>query len=505
MTNANAQKRYLIAAALFAGAAAICAQVPWQLDPTFRTQINTENVNSLALLPNGQILISGRINYTNSPLDDNWSTMRLNADGSRDDSFPPWPLSAGGGGKIVPWNDKFYIRSVSMVRALNNGLRDAQFTMANDQFFDVLQLEDFFVYPDGSLVIVGGFDLHYPDHDGVYNMVWVTNTGAIDLSRPPRKGNGDVTMIQPQTDGKFILSGGITYWEGEPTGNTFRVDADGTLDPTFQAAITWGLVLSATVLDDGRILASGLFKTEFSSPDSLHFVRLMPNGSLDPTFNNDMEVVQPPWGPPLWPNMPISWGQFTFVRHKRLPDGRIVLFGQYQTIDGHLKRGLGLLDEDGYWLEDPFGSAGCGEYAYSGGTGAIDFIYNNVVGLLEAPDGYIFIWGAYKGYDDGTTNDPTQAFVSRLYGLNVGVREHEQLRMRVYPNPASATTTMELEQVPHGAVVLLRDALGREVLRQRVSDHYTTLQLQTLADGIYSMQLVVGDTLMANPKIVVQH
>ncbi len=87
-----------VAAFLF-GAATACAQVPWQLDPTFRTEIVTENVNSLAILPNGQLLISGRINYTPSPLANNWSTMRLNADGSQDETFHQWPQSSGGGAR----------------------------------------------------------------------------------------------------------------------------------------------------------------------------------------------------------------------------------------------------------------------------------------------------------------------------------------------------------------------------------------------------------------------
>jgi len=481
-------KRTTTVAALLFWAATACTQVPWQLDPTFRTEIVTENVNSLAILANGQLLISGRINYTNIPGANNWSTMRLNADGSRDETFPPPPQSSGGGGKIVPWQDRFYIKSTGILRALSNGLRDMQFNMQNDQYITTLQLEDFHVYPDGSLLIVGGFDLSYPEYDGVYNLVWVTSTGAIDLSRPPRKGNGDVTMIQAQPDGKFILSGGITFWEGQPTGGwTFRVHADGTLDNTFQAAIKWGLVYSATVLDDGRILCSGLFKTEFSSPDSIHFVRLMPDGSIDPSFNNNMEVVRQPWGPPLWPNMPISWGQFTIVLHQVLSDGRIAILGSYQTIDGHLKRGIGLLDPDGNWLEAPFGSAGCGQYAYSGGTGTIDYIYNDVTGLLEAPDGYIYIWGAYKGYDDGTTNDPTQAFVTRLYGLDVGVREQEQLQLEVFPNPSMGQFTIQLDRFSGSDEMEVRDALGRTVLQQHFTCTSMVLDLSQQADGLYTI------------------
>lgn len=483
-----ASMRAATVAALLVGAATACAQVPWQLDPSFRTQIITENVNSLAILPNGQLLVSGRINYTNFPGADNWSTMRLNADGSRDETFPQWPQSSGGGGKIVPWQDRFYIKSVTMVRALSNGLRDPQFDLLNNPYFVALQLEDFHVYPDGSLVVVGDFALSHPQYNGYYNMVWITPTGAIDASRPPRAGNANIVHINQQPDGKFILSGNCALWEGNPISRTFRVHADGTLDTSFQCAFGWGQMFSTTILPDGRILGSGLFKTSFSSTDSLHFVRMMPDGSLDPTFNNDMQVVQPTWGPPLWMNpIPVPWGQFTFVSHQVLSDGRIVVLGQYQWIDGHLKRGIGLLDQDGYWLEEPFGSAGCGQYAYFTNSPWADFIYGMVTGLLEAPDGYIYIWGAYKGYDDGTTNDSTQAFVTRLYGLDVGVREQEQLQLDVFPNPSMGQFIIQLDRFSGSDEMEVRDALGRTVLQQHLTSTSMVLDLSQQAEGLYTI------------------
>jgi uncharacterized delta-60 repeat protein len=496
--------RIATGAALLVGAATACAQLPWQLDPTFRTEIVTENVNSLAILPNGQLLISGRINFTQSPLADNWSTMRLNADGSRDELFPQWPLSSAGGGKIIPWQDRFYIKSGSMVRALSNGLNDAQFNMIDAQYVVALQLEDFHVYPDGSLVVVGDFALSHPQYTGYYNVVWITATGAFDPNRPPRAGNANIVHINQQPDGKFILSGSCNYWEGTPTAPTFRVHPDGSLDTSFQCPFGWGEMKSTTVLPDGRILASGLFKTSFSSTDSLHFVRMMPDGSIDPTFNNDMEVIRQTWGPPLWPNMPINWGQFTIVLHQVLSDGRIAILGSYQTIDGHLKRGIGLLDPDGNWLEEPLGSAGCGQFPYSAGTGDIDYLYNDVTGLFEAPDGYIYIWGAYKGYDDGTTNDPAQAFVTRLYGLNVGMAERERILFTLYPNPASTQLTVQFEQMPQQAEWVLRDALGRVVLRERVATYQHTLGLHGLGSGVYLLELWSKGQRVGCERVVVE-
>jgi len=240
-----------------------------------------------------------------------------------------------------------------------------------------------------------------------------------------------------------------------------------------------------TVLEDGRILVSGLFKTEFASPDTLHFVRLMPNGDLDPTFNNDLEVLRMPWLSSEWPGNTINWGQFTRPRHTRLTDGRLVMHGSHWTVEGQDRFGLAMLDANGNLLEEPFNGAGCGRY-YSDATG---FLYGNIDGLLEAPDGYIYIWGAYKGYDDGATNDPTQRFISRLYGLNVGVAEREQVRVEVFPNPSAGEVIVELERSDGMEALEVRDALARSVLQQRITGTRMVLDLSQQADGLYTVTL----------------
>ncbi|MFZ1693925.1 MAG: T9SS type A sorting domain-containing protein [Flavobacteriales bacterium] len=460
-------------------------------------------VSSIGILNDGKILVSGNVSFTGSSLE--YGSARLNPDGSRDLSFPPFPQSIGAG-KLTSWQDRFYVGTAQLVRRLTpSGLIDASFHDLNDNApsFSSGQGGDYHVYPDGSVVITGYHIVNVPDSgwQNIYCLIWFNNDGTLDLTRQPRYGNGTINLIVPQPDGKFLLSGSCTTWEGVPTPNIFRVHANGTLDTSFNCAIGWGEAASITVLEDERILVSGLFKTSFSSPDTLHFVRLMPDGSLDPTFNNDLEVVRMPWLASEWPGNTINWGQFTIPRHTRLTDGRIALHGSHWWVEGQERFGIAMLDADGNLLDEPFAGGGCGRY-YNAGTG---YLYGNIDGIIEAPDGFLYIWGGYKGYDDGTTNDPTQRFVSRLYGLNVGVREQEQPGMRVYPNPASANVIVELERVSVRSELVLRDALGRTVLRQRVSGTNASFSIQHLSDGIYGMQLLVGNAPVASQKLVIQH
>jgi uncharacterized delta-60 repeat protein len=497
-------------AVLLVRAAMADAQQPWSLDPSFQTAIVTRNVNSLVLLDNGQLLASGRMNFTSNPLLNNFGLIRFNSNGSRDASFPNGPVAATGGNMIKPWADKYYIigGGGGIQRAHGDGLRDLSFQLAADQYFMNETINDFFVYPDGSIVVVGLFSLDYETEGyvGLYNMVWLTNSGSVDLSRPPRRGgNCDITKIVQQADGKFILSGNCSFWDGQPVGYTFRVDANGVLDTTFQSAVAWGESFSITPLPDGRIIASGLFKTSFSSPDTLHMVRMMPDGSIDPTFNNDLEVVQLPWAQPLWPNEPINWGQFTFLFHQLLSDGRIVVFGPHRTYDGQLRKGIAILNSNGYLESDFSEPYGCGQYAYDSGTGDIDYLLGNINGLYEAPNGYIYVWGSYYGYHDGTTNYPQQRFISRLYGLDVGIAERNALPPLVpYPNPGTGTFTLELPLSAPASLELL-DASGRlvytQVLRPGIYGH--TVQ-SGLPAGVYALAVREQERVVRRGRVVVE-
>jgi len=491
----------LTVAALLVGAATACAQQPFDLDLSYRTQIDEIYVSSIAVLSNNQILASGVISFNGSSQEH--GCVRLNPDGSRDNSFPTFPYSYGGS-KITPWNDRYYVAGGLPRRLTPNGLVDNSFQSLNDNpEFSSGQSADYFVYPDGSVVITGYHIVNVPDSgwQNIYCLIWFNNDGTLDLTRQPRYGNGTINLIVPQPDGKFLLSGSCTTWEGQPTPNIFRVHADGTLDTSFTCAMGWGEAFSMTVLEDGRIITSGLFKTSFSSPDTLHSIRLMPNGNLDPTFHNNLDVEVLPWLPPLWPNNPIHWYERAFPDHKRLSDGRIVLHGSHFRIDGQERKGLAMLDADGNLLPEPFAGEGCGRYYNPG----YNWLYGDISGLLESPDGYIYIWGAYHGYDDGTTNDPTQRFVSRLYGLNVGMQEQTLAPLQLQPNPTYGPLSVTLPANTAAQHAEVLDAHGRMVWSKALgaSTEQVQLDLAALSEGAYVLRLRLKDGAVRHGRFVI--
>ena len=109
---------------------------------------------------------------------------------------------------------------------------------------------------------------------------------------------------------------------------------------------------------------------------------------------------------------------------------------------------------------------------------------------------------------DGTTNDTLQRFVSRLLVTEVStsavpLTSGDGQGVRVYPNPASTTAELELLIVPPNAHMLLRDALGRLVMQKDVQHHTTTFNLQTLPNGLYTLELRSNGTAL-HTRLAVQ-
>src|SRR5690606_15561219 len=165
----------------------------------------------------------------------------------------------------------------------------------------------------------------------------------------------------------------------------------------------------------------------------------------------------------------------------------IIASGNFDHVDDQVRGCIALLDSTGALLDDCFTGAGAGIFPYSGHTSAS-------LGITPAPDGNYYIWGAYNGYDDGTTNDPTQRFVSRLHGLNVGIAEHgagQAQQLHIAPNPSAGATVLSLEALVQNGTLTIHDASGRVVWQEPwPPGAYThTLQAGALAPGAYVVRV----------------
>jgi uncharacterized delta-60 repeat protein len=484
------------------------AQVPFALDTTFRLSAERRYVSSILPLPDGNVIASGRMRFPGELYD--MFLVRLLPDGTRDGSFNN---SGMGGGKLTPWQDRFYVDANGVVRRiLLSGFQDPTFIgMGTGPYFTPLQGGDYHVFPDGRVVMSGAHTLSDTTRGftGLHQFIWFTNTGYLDTTRIHRKANGNLSRFMELPPGsglgqagKFIISGHASEFDGRPVSRVFRIHADGSLDTTFNTGVDWGQARAYLPLDNGRIIAGGYMRLQGSS-DTLRLVRFLPDGSLDPAFN------APQFGMGSLPSAGTSgplilgldpWGE-----------GHLVVTGKFQTVDGHPRRGICLLDSNGTLLQ-AFDNNGVWPYMVQSQT------YASLQGLIPYDQDHYLVWGAYHGYSDGETEDMGQRMISRLIAgeLNTdpvsttgfGVEQGRTGWFHLYPNPTRDLVTLDYT-LPETAVqgyVRLRDLAGRELEVHTLNGNEGRLVLDTkaFAPGLYVVEVHSPTRLEYVQTLVVQ-
>jgi len=96
---------------------------------------------------------------------------------------------------------------------------------------------------------------------------------------------GKVYAIAEQPDGKIVVGGDFGQVNGVATTNVARLNADGSLDPTFNPGQgSNGPVLALAVQPDGSVLAGGSFSSWNGQTSGNRLVKLTPNGARDTSF-----------------------------------------------------------------------------------------------------------------------------------------------------------------------------------------------------------------------------
>ncbi len=360
------------------------ARAAWTADPSFDPGAGASGwVTRLELQPDGRVLAGGFFTTIDGVPRNH--VARLNTGGDLDASF----TTLGGGP-----NDAVYALALqpdgrvlvgglftqvdgaprSRVARLNaNGSLDASFNPgagANNWVFDIA------LQPDGRAVLGG----YFTNYNGTprNRVARVNADGSLDGSFNPGTGANDVIYaVVVQLDGRILLGGRFTSFNGTARNRIVRLNADGSVDASFNpgaGADHW--VYAIALQPDGKILLGGFF-TAFDGVPRGRVARLNADGSLDASFN-----------PGAGAN---NWVYDVAVQ----PDGRILLVGDFTSINGIPRGRIGRLNADGSL-----------DASFDPGTGADDI----VLALARQPDGRVLVGGGFSDVAGTARNG-----IARLY------------------------------------------------------------------------------------------
>jgi uncharacterized delta-60 repeat protein len=172
--------------------------------------------------------------------------------------------------------------------------------------------------------------------------------GRVDATFSPRlrsytSGGGLVHDIHALPDGKIVISGSFDHVNDQPVQGFARLNADGTLDrsfqpdnvaPTFESGgetYTYG-VDSSAVLSDGSIVLLFHPQQQGGNTYGALLLRVRSDGRTDPSFNVTVtDLVEDAWVRAI----------------SVLPDGALVIGGDFQDVNGESVDNLARIDSSG--------------------------------------------------------------------------------------------------------------------------------------------------------------
>ncbi|MFN4123089.1 MAG: T9SS type A sorting domain-containing protein [Flavobacteriales bacterium] len=258
------------------------------LDTTFNIGINpNNNVLKILVQSDGKIVVVGEFtNFNGVPTN---RIVRLNQDGSRDPEFIIGngannairaAVLESNGSIIIAGNFTSYAGTsrVRIARILSNGAVDSEFNPAGG-FNNTVN--DIALFSDGRIAAGGTFQ----NFNGIArNRVAIVNTdGSLDLNFDATVGaNNTVQRVATQSDGRLLIAGSFTSYDGVQRLRFARINANGSLDQSFfpDASIPSGSAINAIqFLSDGSIMIAGSFAS-YNNLIANRIARINSNGSL---------------------------------------------------------------------------------------------------------------------------------------------------------------------------------------------------------------------------------
>lgn len=236
-----------------------------------------------------------------------------------------------------------------------------------DNFIHGLALQ-----PDGKILIGGMFT----NFNGVVcrKLARLNTNGTLDTAFAPDL-EGNVHAVAAGPNGEIYI-GGQGLRRGRPVRRFSRLEPDGTRDAQFHGEGTYNEnVVNITIASDGSILVGGGF-TRVSGKDHHGLLRLSADGKIDDSFNVSSD------------------GSSKVVSTVVQPDGKILEAGVFNNYDNLNITHLVRLNSDG---------------SFDSGFNAAAYADANICALHLQKDGKVLVCGFNLG-----TNSLPSSYITRL-------------------------------------------------------------------------------------------
>jgi len=257
---------------------------------------NNAIVRSISILWNEKIVVGGE--FTTYKWVSANRIIRLNSNGSRDNSFDIGDgfigavrsIKTQAGGKLIVGGEFSSYQGVSanrIIRLNKDGSRDNSFDIGNgfggyswtDGSVNTIAIQN-----DGK-ILVGWYFVYYQGNS-VERLVRLNSDGSIDNSFTSLSSvfqSWDPTSIAIESDGKIVVGGYFYKFGG--TNYIITLNSDGSRDSSFNAGNGFdNSILAVAVQTDGKVLLGGSFSS-YNWKSANHLIRLNKDGSIDSSFN----------------------------------------------------------------------------------------------------------------------------------------------------------------------------------------------------------------------------
>jgi uncharacterized delta-60 repeat protein len=362
-----------------------------------RNDGDNAEVKSIDLQPDGKIIIGGF--FTSYKGTECYGVARLNPDASLDTTFiPETKLNSTVYSISVLSNKKIVIGGIIKIGYDSNhgigrlnscgGIGNIEVGANNTIKTTVLQ-------PDGKILIGGNFTLY--NGIKINRIARLNSDGSLDKTFKCGTGANDcVRTIALQNDGKIVIGGSFSTYNEINTVSLARLNADGSFDENFKSKIGENLEVNCVLVQpDGKYFVGGFFNNKIGSSKNC-ITRLNPDGTLDKDFKIGLGIEGNDSVPP------------TVISAILQPNGKIIIGGGFNYYNGIKSNGIVRLNSNGS-LDLSFKTG-------SGIGGVMPYVFS----LALQSNGKIIIGGSFHSFNNIPRN-----YIARLdsngsidYGFN---------------------------------------------------------------------------------------